>query len=169
MKRPILWAGIALLAVGASFRVLAMAGELQKPSLAFPAEIRPETRERLLTIISDPACKFLRGTFINANTTLDYGGPTEALNHLLERLAACDGICVHVTFTGGTDAAFTGTADASWTLRHSGWGAPNRIEVQVNPASGHIQLARLEIPEFGKGTQSGNPPNPNPPPKPNSR
>jgi hypothetical protein len=146
-----------MLIAGAAIRVFAMAGNLTSPSLAFPATTSPALRSRIIDIISQPECKFLRGRFINANTTLEYAGKTAALNRMIEQLAQCDGIRVHLAFASGSAAAWTAPnspADASWTIHHNGWAGADWIEIQVNPASELIQLGLLEIPAFGKGASS---------------
>jgi hypothetical protein len=157
MKRLFAVGGFALLVFGASFRVHAMAGELSSPSLAFPAAFPQESRTRVIAILGDPECKFLGGHFINADTTLEYGGKTAALNRLLEKLSQCDGIQVHLAFSGGRAAAWTlsnGSTNASWTVRHNGWADAGWIEIQVNTSSGLIELGLLEIPAFGKAVAS---------------
>ena len=45
-------------------------------------------RTNLMAAITDKDYKFLDGHFINANTILHYGGPTESLNRFLTRLGA---------------------------------------------------------------------------------
>jgi hypothetical protein len=117
----------------------AMAGDLNQPSIAMPAETPSALREQLLAALKDPECKFLDGHFINATTTLNYGGSTPSLNRLITRLAECDCIEVVVTFVKG-DAG-----GPSWTVNHSGWGAPNTFGIQINLAASALNLDQLAI------------------------
>src|SRR5438477_5715364 len=76
----------------------AMAGDLKAPSLAMPEGTPDAFRTNVLAILGDKECKFLDGTFINASTTLHYGGSTESLNNLVAKLSELDGVRISVTF-----------------------------------------------------------------------
>jgi hypothetical protein len=118
--------------------VHALAGDLTFPSLSFSSEFPEAFRTNVMAAISKKECKFLDGHFVNANTTLHYGGSTESLNHLLARLAEIDGVRVVVTFVkepGGP----------AWTLSHLGWGSPGTLSVQINTAAASIEMEKLAI------------------------
>ena len=72
-----------LVFASANVRVYALAGDLDHPSLALPANAPAELHSRLIRILDDKDAKFLRGHFVNAHTTLEYGGSTDALNQML--------------------------------------------------------------------------------------
>ena len=122
----------------APLKAHAMAGELKSPSLAMPAEMSEALRTNILAIIGDSECKFLDGNFINASTTLRYGGSTESLNSLIARLSELDGVRITLSFIrepGGP----------AWTLKHNGWADPGDFFIQINPAASTIKLERLYI------------------------
>src|SRR5215471_5735139 len=106
-----------------SLNAHAMAGDLKSPSLAMPADTPQEFRTNLIAAISEKECKFLDGHFINAHTTLCYGGSTESLNHLIARLGAFEGVRVLVTFVKEPEGP-------SWTLSHNGWADPGNFFIQ---------------------------------------
>ena len=128
-------------------KAAAMAGDLKNPSLAMPANTPVEFRTNLIGAISEKDCKFLDGSFINASTTLHYGGSTESLNHLLARLAQFDG--VHVTISFAKEPA-----GPAWTLKHNGWADPGEIFITVNAVASSIQLEQLQIVITGRSTNA---------------
>jgi hypothetical protein len=136
-----------LLALDSNFQVHAMAGDLNHPSIALPADAPQKFREQIMAILNDKDCKFLGGHFINANTTLQYGGSAEALSRMLAQLAECDGIRVQVTFVKKPGGEV-------WTLNHNAWADPGHIAVQVNLVS-PINLEHLDISAFGKTSEVG--------------
>jgi hypothetical protein len=147
MRILILFFCATLLNIVSAAKANAMAGELKKPSLAMPANTPVEFRTNLIAAISEKDCKFLEGSFINASTTLRYGGSTESLNHLLDRLAQFDRIRVTVSFARET-------AGPAWTLKHNGWADPGEIFITVNAASPSIQLEQLQIVITGRSTNA---------------
>ncbi len=131
----------------------AMAGELRSPSLAMPADTSPAFRTNLLAVISSKDCQFLDGSFINASTTLHYGGSTEALNNLIARLGEIDGVRVTVNFVRNPGGP-------AWTLKHMGWGDPEGIFLEVNVAAPTIKLEQLSITSCGCSNALGPAPGP---------
>ena len=120
-----------------------MAGDLAHPSIALPEGTGKEVREKIMSALNDEQCKFLEGHFINAHTTLQYGGGTESLNRMLNRLAACDYFRITVRF-------IKQESGAAWTVSHNAWANNEDLEIQVNLAAEGINLAKLDIPAFGK-------------------
>jgi len=96
-----------------------------------------------MSALNDEQCKFLEGHFINAHTTLHYGGGTESLNRMLNRLAACDYFRITVRF-------IKQESGVAWTVSHNAWANNEDLEIQVNLAAEGINLANLDIPAFGK-------------------
>jgi hypothetical protein len=124
-------------------KVHALAGDLTSPSLAMPAETSEAVRTNLMAAISDKEYKFLDGHFINASTTLHYGGQTESLNRFLAKLGECDGVRLTVTFVKEPDGP-------AWTLTHNGWGAAGEIYIQINIAASEIKMEQLTITVLGR-------------------
>jgi hypothetical protein len=116
----------------------AMAGELKTPSLAMPADTSEAFRTNILSIVGDKECKFHDGSFINASTTLHFGGSTESLNSLIAKLSEIDGVRVNVRF-------ISEPGGPAWTLKHNGWGHPAEFFIEINPAASTIKLERLYI------------------------
>jgi len=148
MKNRILLLHSLMVALIAPVKTHAMAGELKEPGLAWLAATADTLRTRVATILNDKDCKFLGGHFINASTTLEYGGRTDSLNRLLSRVAECEGVRVKVSFTQENRSV-------AWTVRHNAWSEPTCLFVRVNLAASVIEATHLEMPVFGKG---GEPP-----------
>lgn len=137
----------------------ALAGDLDHPSLAFPKDTPAALQTQIMTALNGKEAKFLHGHFINADTTLVYGGNTEALVSMLARLAECEGMQVKVSFVRGAAAE-------SWTLRHNAWADATYIGIKVNLAAMNIDLEKLDLPAFGKQPQKAVPPKqPSTPPR----
>jgi hypothetical protein len=134
---PILF--LAILAT-TSYRALALAGTLDRPSIAFPQSIDPHWRDSVTEALATEGAQFLDGRFINATTTLRYGGSTDALSRFLDRLARCSGLRLRIRF----DRAL----DANWTVNHNAWGDPLALEVRIHPDPAHINLPDLVLPEI---------------------
>lgn len=133
-----------LMSCALTMKAYAMAGDLKHPSIAMPAGTPQDVRTRLLAALSEPGYKFLDGHFINANTTLHYGGAALSLNRMLANLSHCAGVELNVTFTKGEPNGPT------WTVNHSGWGAPMRFEVEVNVAASALDVTLLSITLTGR-------------------
>jgi hypothetical protein len=126
-------------------RVYALAGDLDHPSLALPANAPAELHGQLMRILDDKDAKFLRGHFVNAHTTLEYGGSTAALNQMLSKLSRCEGVRVTLRFTRTVGGA-------AWTLDHNAWGDARSVNIQVNVAAPSTKLEDLNIPAFGRAS-----------------
>lgn len=140
MRVPAIFA--LVLNIAAALNAHAAAGDLTSPSLSMPADTPLALRTNLLAAISERECKFLDGHFINAWTTLNYGGSTEALNHLLARLCGYDGVRLVVTFVKEPEGP-------AWTLSHNGNGDPGELFIKVNVAATTIDVGELEMTLIG--------------------
>jgi hypothetical protein len=128
-----------LVLASASVRVYALAGDLDHPSIALPANAPAELHGQRIRILGDNDAKFLRGHFVNAHTTLEYGGSTEALNRMLAKLAECGGIQIKVRFVRTADGP-------AWTLDHNAWGdasvtdsAADENRRAIRSSAGHVK------------------------------
>jgi hypothetical protein len=141
-------ASVAVLSAGV--RAYAMAGNLAQPSIALPEGTPKEVRERIISALNDKECMFLEGHFINAHTTLLYGGGTKSLNQMLNRLAECDYFRIKIRF-------IKQESGAAWTVTHNAWANNEDLEVQVNLAVEAIQVEKLDIPVLGRSGQQASP------------
>ncbi len=125
-------------------RAFGLAGNLDQPSLSFSADDQVLDREAVMKAICDESYGFLGGFFVNASTTLRYGGGTDDLNRFLKRLSRCRGARLVVV----NQDSHIGQ-DATWRLHHSAWGNPRQFTVSINSSSPHFDKHRLVIPEIG--------------------
>ena len=91
-----------------------------------------------MKILDAPEAKFLGGQFINAVTTLRYGGDTGALNQFLAGLAECSEARIRVQFVRDLDSA--------WRLQHNGWSDGREFLVQIGLGSDRIHLEEIQWP-----------------------
>src|SRR5262245_17347778 len=98
MKKTVLIAGLSLFA-GMVGHVLALAGTLDQPGVAFPTSVPEAVRKTMMDSLKRPDCKYIGGSFINSFTSLKYGGDTKALNLFLSGLLNAPGTSVSVMFT----------------------------------------------------------------------
>jgi hypothetical protein len=130
LRLTLLVTGLWLSSLAPSF---GLAGDLTQPSLAFPKDA--PYCDAVMKVVMDKSFKFLRGYFVNADTTLEYSGDAASLNAFLAHLAACAGVKVSVSFSSDADGFATPEAvnsDAAWTLRHNAWGDGAAFHVIVN-------------------------------------
>ncbi len=127
---------ISVVLVGLGPPAFGLAGNLDAPSLSFPANSK--SQKAVMEVISDKQFRFLRGRFVNAFSTLLYGGDADSLNTFLSKLARCPGAKVTVAFDKGGE-------DASWILTHNAWGDPDTFHIVVNTA--RIAEASVKIPK----------------------
>jgi hypothetical protein len=142
MNRWVLLVCGALL-LGIAVKVQPMGGDLRHPSLALPADAPTELRTRLMVILAEEDAKFLGGHFINAHTTLEYGGSTQALNRMVSKLAECGGVKVQLRFTNAVDGP-------AWSVDHNAWTDPYHLEVGINLGAASIKAGDLSLPVLGK-------------------
>jgi hypothetical protein len=139
MKAPIVCLALGLALVT---RVLALAGDLSEPGIAFPADFPQPAQLRIMESLKHPDCKFLGGRFVNWSTHLNYSGETKGLNQFLENLAKCPGVALSVRFR---EDKFDDGCD--WVIDHTSGGDTCQLVVTVNLKSPRIKLADLMIPE----------------------
>ena len=128
----------ALLATAAD--ALALMGELKEPGVALPQDYPKAAREQVMAALKRLDCKFLKGNFLNSHTSLLYAGDTKALNLLLDALAQCPGVTVHVSFV--VDPAAGQPCD--WQVLHDA--QQNSFHIRVNLQSERIKLPDLYVP-----------------------
>jgi hypothetical protein len=126
--------------------VLAMAGHLNSPSLAFPAEFPEASRTNIIAALTQPEYKFVGGEFVNFSTQLYYSGDTKALNHFLQRLSKCPDANLSITFAPRIEME----PAATWSVSHSA-GYVAQLYVQVNFNARQIHLEELVLPEIKGG------------------
>jgi hypothetical protein len=124
------------------YRVEALAGNLDVPSLGFPSEMNKTTREQIMAAIVDKSYQFIDGRFVNAFTTLRYGGEMKGLNRFLEKLAECEGMKVVITYSKSLSGEV-----ATWLLRHNGWVEARQLVVSINTDAPKFDKTKLEIPK----------------------
>lgn len=139
MKTPTLCLALGLALVT---RVLALAGDLSEPGIAFPSDFPQPAQLRIMGSLKHPECKFLGGHFVNWITHLNYSGETKGLNGFLENLAKCPGVALTVRFK---EEGFEG--DCDWMIDHTSGGDTCQLVVSVNLKSPRIKLTELAIPE----------------------
>jgi hypothetical protein len=130
-----------LFLLGLTTRAFAFAGDLEKPSLAFPEGFPESARTNIMAVLQRTDCKFIRGHFVNWFTSLGYGGDTVALNLFLAGLARCPGVVLSVRFQ--SDRA---SDDCAWLVSHSA-DKPREFTVHVNVKSTRIKVDELVIPQ----------------------
>lgn len=153
-------AALGLLVIGSARPAWALAGTLDKPSIAIPTKGEGAEAQQdpvcvqLHQVLTDHAKQFVTGQFINAHTTMDFGGKTEELNKLLAGLAAVDGARLHIRFTDGNDetAAVTGLKrdvqpGVQWRISHNAWaGDAHGLSITIYVGDGQIKIGDVQIP-----------------------
>ena len=130
-------------------RVHGLAGTLDHPSLSFPQDEKDVDQEEVMKVLGMKEAQFLGGRFVNAFTTLQYGGDTDALNRFLARLSACKGTSVVVTYheTPGGDTS-------TWWLQHNAWGNPKELVVSIDAKSPRFDPSLFKLPAEAKSEPS---------------
>ena len=118
--------------------VFALAGTLDRPSLAFPSSVDPAWRESVMKVLNERPADFAGGGFINALTTLRYQGSAESLNAFLAGLAGCANLRIQIRFASNLDC--------TWKLEHNGWADPLDLQVTLHLGPGGIPPEALQIP-----------------------
>jgi hypothetical protein len=131
----------------------ARAGNLDRPSVAMSTTYPAADAAKLKAALDLPECKFLDGRYVNAATTLRYGGDAAALSKQLDALTRCHGLAVHLTFDRPSAArAGVATIDVdepgcAWTISHIG--PSGDITVRINLGSDKVKLEELNLPPLG--------------------
>ena len=115
-------------------------GILETPSLAMPRDYPKADYEKIKAVLERKDCKFLGGMWLNAATSLRYGGDTTSLNLFIEALSLCPNLKVHVLFYRPTG----GNVGGDWMVTQ--YGAVNQVEVRINLASDKIKIENLALP-----------------------
>ena len=143
MKNTLILLLFALqLGLCSNVRVYGMAGELTHPSIAWPGD-NAKMRERITSILNEKDAKFLGGRFINAASSLEYGGTMDALSRIVVKLLECEGVRVQVTFVREPTSS-------AWTVNHNAWADPLHFGIQVNLDAKTLNLEHLYLPAFTK-------------------
>ena len=125
---------VAALLLALAAPVWALAGKLDKPSVALPAGY--PAKQQVMAALNRKDATFVDGHFVNSFTSLRYRGNWLAFNLFLEDLAA-SGVPVAVRFKQLPD-------DVDWRVGHDG--LLNQFLVEINPASKRLDLEKLYIP-----------------------
>ena len=133
---------LAVLLFASTLPAFALAGGLSHPGVAMPTNLPPAFHTNLTAALTDAKVKFLGGNFVNAFTSLRYGGETRALNGFLERLAKCPGIKLSVRFE-----IYADDQPQDWLLTHDAWHDAYAVCVRINLKSRRLQLADLVLPD----------------------
>ncbi len=131
-------AAVLILVLAGGHPVFALAGTLERPSLAFPAAVDPAWQAAVIKVLNERPAEFIGGDFINASTTLRYKGPVESLNRFLAGLAGCAELRIHLRFSPDLDC--------TWKLEHNGWSDAKDVYVTVHIGNGGLPLDGLQVP-----------------------
>jgi len=123
---------------------LAALTNLETPSVAFDSGYSKTERDQVLKVLKSDKCKFVRGTTLNSFTTLQYRGNTESLNSLLDQLASCRQLNIHISFAHPKNGDVLSESD--WCIHHEAHN--NSFHFRVNLESKQIDLQRLYIPDI---------------------
>jgi hypothetical protein len=138
----------------------ALAGRLDKPSIVIPTTGDGELRQQdpvctaMHKVLSDHAKQFVSGSFINAHSTMEFGGSTADLNALLKDLAGVEGAKLQIRFAKSSDDParmqlddVDGPLPYQWRIHHSAWvGDPQSLSITVYLGDGKIQAEDVELP-----------------------
>lgn len=117
---------------------LALRGKLHTAAgIAFSSSYPEHAQKQVQTALQTDGCKFIDGSFINAVSTLNFGGDTPSLNRLLGELAECPGTTVAVSFKKIEH-------ECDWRLVHDAHA--NRFDITVNLNSRQVNIEELVIP-----------------------
>src|SRR5690348_2241210 len=125
-------------------RTLAALDNLTTPSVAFTENYLKPDREQILKILKSDKCTFVAGTALNSFTTLQYRGNTESLNSVLDELAKCQRLRIHVSFAHPKAGDVLSNSD--WCIHHEAH--DNSFHFRINLDSKQINLEKLYIPDF---------------------
>ena len=138
----------------------ALAGKLDRPSIAIPATGEGVASQQdpvcagMHKVLTEHAKQFVSGRFINAHTTMEFCGTTAELNALLKELAAVEGAGLQIRFSKGADDPvnlIVKTEDASppyqWRIEHNAWaGDAHSLSITIYLGDGKIKVEEVQIP-----------------------
>jgi hypothetical protein len=135
------------------------AGKMDQPSIAFPTtgEGANGTPDPICTaiekVLDKHAAAFVAGRFINAHSTMEFGGTTTQLNALLKDLADIAGAKFQVRLAEASESGLRlDGKDAHddrpypWRIEHNAWGDAQYLSVTIFLGNGKIKLEDLQIP-----------------------
>lgn len=139
-------------------RVHAMAGKINKPSIAVPMDEKGKPNpmvESLRKVFVDHEKDFANGRFINAHTVMNFRGDAKRLNRMIDELSKVEGAVVTIRFSNEDTAARMGTAGGDdgdsqpcqWSIDHNGWADPNRLSLTVFLGDNTIRREDVIIPK----------------------
>jgi hypothetical protein len=157
MRRTLV-ALVVVATVGHGGTAYGMGGNVNRPSLAIPAD--PKTKEmdrvvkKLAEVLQGHQKVFTGGSFLNSHSVLYFGGKTAGVNALLGDLAKVEGATIQVRFSkevGVTRWMFPvkdTPADLSCDCEvdHLAWGDARTITLTIYLGGGRIQLETLDLP-----------------------
>jgi hypothetical protein len=115
-------------------------GKLDAPALSMAKDYPEADYQKIKNVLERKDCTFLGGDWLNAHTSLRYGGDTIALNKFIERLSLCPNLKVHVNFFRPS----SGGVECDWMVTQH---APsNKLVVRINLASEQIKIEDLHLP-----------------------
>jgi hypothetical protein len=115
-------------------------GTLDAPSLGTSKNFSEATYQKVKVVLERKDCKYLGGGWLNANTSLRYGGDTTALNKFVEALSLCPDVKVHVNFFRPSP----GGVECDWMVTHDAH--TNELVVRINLASEKVKMEDLYLP-----------------------
>ncbi len=132
---------IAFAIVLGTERVHGLAGTLDHPSISFLQDEKELQRDEVMKALNMEGARFLGGQFVNAFTTLRYGGDTAALNRFIEKLADCRGAKVVIAYHGKLI-----NETATWLVQHMAWGNPRQFVISIYKESPRFDASLLKLP-----------------------
>lgn len=128
----------AALVMMSTTSAIAMRGKIDTAAgIAFSSSYPEHARKQVQTALENKGCKLIDGSFINAVSTLNFGGDTPTLNNFLGELAECPGTTVTVFFKKIEH-------ECDWRLVHDAH--TNGFQIAVNLNSKQINIEELVIP-----------------------
>lgn len=150
-------AGLAILTV--PDLALARAGKLDRPSISIPTvgEGEASTPDRICSAIQETlnqhSKQFVSGRFVNAHSTMEFGGTAAELNALLKDLAVIEGAKIQIRFSEGSDDLLKPYVKAEgdklpyqWKIEHNAWGDAQYLSITIFVGDGGIKVEDVQIP-----------------------
>lgn len=133
-----------------------LAGTLERPSISIPTvgDGKPDpVCSAIRETLSRHARQFVSGRFINAHSTMEFGGTAVELIALLKDLAAIEGAKLLVRFSEGSDNLLKSdvksdgnTLPYQWVVKHNAWGDAQYLSVTILVGAGGLKAEDVQIP-----------------------
>jgi broad specificity polyphosphatase/5'/3'-nucleotidase SurE len=137
-RSVLLTVAITVLVMMSTTVAFAMRGKIDNAAgIAFSSSYPEHARKQVQAALQNKGCKSIDGSFINAVSTLNFGGDTPSINELLEELAECPGTRLAVSFKKIEH-------ECDWRLIHDAH--TNRFHITVNLKSKQVNIEELVIP-----------------------